>query len=204
MEQKLGVHRAHSTPSLALGTAAVTTLEMASVYADDRRGGVYSAADRDPAGRLPRQFRGRRLGPSAADGVIPDWSRHGGRACSRRTLLHGTGVGLHVTGTRRTQARRERPTTRRRPVLGYTPRLEAPTSGWATRGGEVPMTATCLGAAVSGPTLPATALADVNGGVSEKLARHSVPGDGRLRGSSRLGRALAYRIRRPVVVPIAS
>jgi penicillin-binding protein 1A len=156
MAQQLGVQtRLQPAPSLALGTGAVTPLDMASVYATLAAGGVYSqpVAIRMvafPAGKVDsswgRLYRRR---------VIPDWVAATVTHVLQANMLHGTGVGAHVPG--RFDAGKTGTTDNDADAwfCGYTPPLEA-TIWMGYPRAEIPML-DVHGAAVSGPTLPATA-----------------------------------------------
>jgi penicillin-binding protein 1A len=156
MAQKLGVRtRLQATPSLALGTSAVTPLDMASVYATLAAGGVYSR----PLAIRRVVFPGGRTDTSwdevQRDRVIPDWVAATVTRVLEENMLHGTGVGAHVAG--RVDAGKTGTTDDYADAwfCGYTPSLEATVWIGYPRG-EIPML-DVHGAAVSGPTLPATA-----------------------------------------------
>jgi penicillin-binding protein 1A len=157
MAEKLGVRtELQATPSLALGTGSVTPLDMASVYATLAAGGVYARplairkvvfpdGDRVDAtwgGPLPRR-------------VLPDWVAATVTRVLEENMLHGTGVGAHVPG--RVDAGKTGTTDDYADAwfCGYTPGLEATVWIGYPRA-ETPML-DVHGAAVSGPTLPATA-----------------------------------------------
>ncbi|HEX3455300.1 MAG TPA: penicillin-binding transpeptidase domain-containing protein, partial [Gaiellaceae bacterium] len=156
MAQKLGVKtQLQPTPSLALGTDAVTPLDMASVYATLAAGGVYSR---------PLSIRRVVLADGKTDGdwgrpqrtrVIPDWVAATVTRVLEENMLHGTGVGAHIAG--RVDAGKTGTTDDYADAwfCGYTPSLEA-TVWMGYPKGEIPML-DVRGAAVSGPTLPATA-----------------------------------------------
>jgi penicillin-binding protein 1A len=156
MAGKLGVQtRLQPTPSLALGTGAVTPLDMASVYATLAAGGVYSrplAIRRVvfPGGKTDTGW----AGPQRTR-VIPDWVAATVTRVLEENMLHGTGVGAHVPG--RIDAGKTGTTDDYADAwfCGYTPGLEATVWIGYPRG-EIPML-DVHGAAVSGPTLPATA-----------------------------------------------
>jgi penicillin-binding protein 1A len=143
------------TPSLALGTGAVTPLDMASVYATLAAGGVYSR----PLAIRKVVFPGGKLGTGwgelQQERVIPDWVAETVTHVLEENMLHGTGVGAHVPG--RVDAGKTGTTDDYADAwfCGYTPSLEA--TVWIGHPqAETPML-DVHGAAVSGPTLPATA-----------------------------------------------
>jgi len=156
MAQRLGVRaQLQSTPSLALGTDAVSPLDMASVYATLAAGGVYSrplairrvvfsggGADAD-WGQVQRQQ------------VVPDWVAATVTHVLEENMLHGTGIGAHVPG--RVDAGKTGTTDNDADAwfCGYAPSLEA-TVWIGYPQSEAPML-DVHGSAVSGPTLPATA-----------------------------------------------
>ncbi len=155
MAQALGVKTPlQPTPSLALGSEAVTPLDMATVYATLAAGGVraepfavrrvvFPDGKVDPGGR-PQLTR-----------VLPDWVAATVTRVLEQNMLHGTGVGAHVPG--RADAGKTGTTDNYADAwfCGYTPSLEA-TVWIGYPQGETPML-DVHGAAVSGPTLPATA-----------------------------------------------
>jgi penicillin-binding protein 1A len=154
MAQKLGVQtQLKSTPSLALGTGAVTPLDMASVYATLAAGGVYSrllAIRRVvfPDGKVDAGW-----GQVQRTRVIPDWVATTVTHVLEENMLHGTGVGAHVPG--RVDAGKTGTTDSYADAwfCGYSPSLEA-TVWIGYPQGEIPML-DVHGTAVSGPTLPA-------------------------------------------------
>jgi penicillin-binding protein 1A len=156
MAQKLGVRsELQPTPSLALGTGAVTPLDMASVYATLAAGGIYSRplAIRSvvfPEGKVDSGWdRPQR------ERVVPDWVAATVTRVLEQNMLHGTGVGAHLAG--RVDAGKTGTTENDADAwfCGYTPSLE--TTVWmGYPRAEIPML-DVHGAAVSGPTLPATA-----------------------------------------------
>jgi penicillin-binding protein 1A len=156
MAQKLGVQtQLRPTPSLALGTGAVTPLDMASAYATLAAGGVYS---RPLAIRRVRFSDGKLdsdWGQPQRERVLPDWVAATVTRVLEENMLHGTGVGAHVAG--RIDAGKTGTTDDYADAwfCGYTPSLEATVWIGYPRG-EIPML-DVHGAAVSGPTLPATA-----------------------------------------------
>ena len=156
MAKKLGVQtQLQQTPSLALGTGAVTPLDMASVYATLAAGGIYSR----PLAIRRVVFPGGKTDPgwgqSLQARVIPDWVAATVTHVLEENMLHGTGVGAHVPG--RVDAGKTGTTNDYADAwfCGYTPSLEA-TVWMGYPRSEIPML-DVHGAAVSGPTLPATA-----------------------------------------------
>jgi penicillin-binding protein 1A len=156
MAQKLGVQtRLQPAPALALGTAAVTPLDMASVYATLAAGGVYSR----PLAITRVAFPGGKVdsawGQPQRERVIPDWVAATVTRVLEENMLHGTGVGAHVPG--RADAGKTGTTDNYADAwfCGYTPALEATVWIGYPRA-ETPML-DVHGGAVSGPTLPATA-----------------------------------------------
>jgi penicillin-binding protein 1A len=154
--EKLGVRtRLQPTPALALGTGAVTPLDMASVYATLAAGGVYSrpfAIRRVvfPGGKVDAGW-----GRVQRDRALPDWVAATVTRVLEENMLHGTGVGAHVPG--RVDAGKTGTTDDYADawLCGYTPTLAAAVwMGYPQA--EIPML-DVHGAAVSGPTLPATA-----------------------------------------------
>ncbi|HET8751056.1 MAG TPA: transglycosylase domain-containing protein [Gaiellaceae bacterium] len=157
MAEKLGVRtQLEETPSLALGTGAVTPLDMASVYATLAAGGVYARplAIRSvvfPGGGKVDASWGR----VQRERVVPDWVAATVTHVLEENMLHGTGVGAHVPG--RIDAGKTGTTDDYADAwfCGYTPSLEGTVWIGYPRA-EIPML-DVHGAAVSGPTLPATA-----------------------------------------------
>jgi penicillin-binding protein 1A len=154
--QKLGVRtQLQPTPSLGLGTGAVTPLEMASVYATLAGGGVYSR----PIAIRHVDFPGGKVdtawGHSQRTRVVPDWVAATVTRVLGENMLHGTGIGAHVPG--RVDAGKTGTTDDYADAwfCGYSPSLEATVWIGYPRA-ETPML-DVHGAAVSGPTLPATA-----------------------------------------------
>src|SRR5207249_9948105 len=99
MAKRLGVRaQLQSTPSLALGTDAVSPLDMASVYATLAAGGVYSR----PLAIRRVVFSGGKAGGGWSQAqrtrVIPDWVAATVTRLLEENMLHGTGVGAHVPG----------------------------------------------------------------------------------------------------------
>ena len=156
MAQKLGVRtRLRPEPSLALGSEAVTPLDMASAYSTLAAGGVYAKplAIRKvvfPGGRIDADWGGVQR-----ERAVPDWVAATVTRVLEENMLHGTGVGAHLPG--RVDAGKTGTTDDYADawLSGYTPSLE--TTVWmGYPRGEVPML-DVHGIAVSGPTLPATA-----------------------------------------------
>jgi penicillin-binding protein 1A len=156
MAQQLGVQtRLQPTPSLALGTGAVTPLDMASVYATLAAGGVYAR----PLAIRHVDFPGGKVdtawGQLQRTRVVPDWVASTVTHVLEENMLHGTGVGAHVPG--RVDAGKTGTTDDYADAwfCGYTPSLVA-TVWFGYPRAETPML-DVHGVAVSGPTLPATA-----------------------------------------------
>ena len=156
MAQKLGVQtQLQPSPSLALGTGAVTPLDMASVYATLAAGGVYSKPLAITRVTFPDAKVDTQWGRPQRARVVPNWVAATVTRVLEENMLHGTGVGAHVpghidagkTGTTDDDADAW--------FCGYTPGLEATVWIGYPRA-EIPML-DVHGAAVSGPTLPATA-----------------------------------------------
>jgi penicillin-binding protein 1A len=156
MAQRLGVRtQLRPTASLALGSAAVTPLDMASVYATLAAGGIYSTplAVRKvvfPDGKVDDAW-----GRVERERVVPDWVAATVTRVLEENMLHGTGIGAHLAG--RVDAGKTGTTDSYADAwfCGYTPSLE--TTVWmGYPRGEIPML-DVHGTAVSGPTLPATA-----------------------------------------------
>jgi penicillin-binding protein 1A len=154
--QKLGVRTSlQATPSLALGTSAVTPLDMASVYATLAAGGMYSRPLAIRRVVFPGGKSDAAWGSPQRQRAIPDWVAATVTHVLEENMLHGTGVGAHVPG--RDDAGKTGTTDDYADAwfCGYTPGLEA-TVWIGYPQGEMPML-DVHGAAVSGPTLPATA-----------------------------------------------
>ena len=156
MAQRLGVRtQLRSTPSLALGTGAVTPLDMASVYATLAAGGVYAKPQAVrkvvfPGGKVDATWSGEQH-----QRVVPDWVAATVTRVLEENMLHGTGVGAQLAG--RVDAGKTGTTDDYADAwfCGLTPALS--TTVWmGYPRGEIPMLGV-HGAAVSGPTLPATA-----------------------------------------------
>jgi penicillin-binding protein 1A len=156
MAQKLGVRtELRPTPSLALGSAAVTPLDMASVYATLAAGGVYSKPLAIRKVVFPDSKVDAAWGAVHQKRVVPDWVAATVTRVLEENMLHGTGIGAHLAG--RVDAGKTGTTDSYADAwfCGYTPSLE--TTVWmGYPRGEIPML-DVHGAAVSGPTLPATA-----------------------------------------------
>jgi len=156
MAQELGVQtQLQPTPALALGTGAVTPLDMASVYATLAAAGVYSKPLAIRRVVFPGGKVGNGWGVTERTRVVPDWVAATVTRVLEENMLHGTGVGAHVPG--RVDAGKTGTTDDYADAwfCGYTPSLEATVWVGYPRG-EIPML-DVHGAAVSGPTLPATA-----------------------------------------------
>jgi penicillin-binding protein 1A len=156
MAQKLGVQaQLKPTPSLALGTGAVTPLDMASVYATLAAGGVYSR----PLAIRRVVFPDGKVDPGWGQvqrtRVVPDWVATTVTNVLEENMLDGTGVGAHVPG--RVDAGKTGTTDNYADAwfCGYSSSLEA-TVWMGYPHGEIPML-DVHGTAVSGPTLPAAA-----------------------------------------------
>jgi penicillin-binding protein 1A len=156
MAQNLGVRTGlRPTPSLALGSAAVTPLDMASVYATLAAGGVYSKPLAIRKVVFPDSRVDAAWGGVQRQRVVPDWVAATVTRVLEENMLHGTGIGAHLAG--RVDAGKTGTTDSYADAwfCGYTPSLE--TTVWmGYPRGEIPML-DVHGAAVSGPTLPATA-----------------------------------------------
>jgi penicillin-binding protein 1A len=156
MARKLGVQtKLQATPSLALGTGAVTPLDMASVYATLAARGVYSKPLAIRRVMFPGGKLGGGWGRSARTRVLPDWVAATVTRVLEENMLHGTGVGAHVPGLVAAGKTGTTDNFADAWFCGYTPSLEA-TVWMGYPRGEIPML-DVQGAAVSGPTLPATA-----------------------------------------------
>jgi penicillin-binding protein 1A len=156
MAQKLGVRsELQPTPSLALGTGAVTPLDMASVYATLAAGGIYSRPLAIRSVVFPEGNVDSGWDRPQRERVVPDWVAATVTRVLEQNMLHGTGVGAHLAG--RIDAGKTGTTENDADAwfCGYTPSLE--TTVWmGYPRAEIPML-DVHGAAVSGPTLPATA-----------------------------------------------
>ncbi|HEU5242775.1 MAG TPA: penicillin-binding transpeptidase domain-containing protein, partial [Gaiellaceae bacterium] len=154
--RKLGVLTPlRPTPALALGTGAVTPLDMASVYSTLAAGGVYSKPLAIRRVVFPGGKTGSGWGEPQRTRVVPDWVAATVTHVLEENMLHGTGIGAHVPG--RVDAGKTGTTDDYADAwfCGYTPSLEA-TVWIGYSKGEIPML-DVDGAAVSGPTLPAAA-----------------------------------------------
>ena len=155
MARKLGVRtQLEPRASLALGTGAVSPLDMASVYSTLAAGGVYAR----PLAVRKVFFSGGKIDDweqPQGQRVVPDWVAATVTRVLEENMLHGTGVGAHLPG--RADAGKTGTTDDYADAwfCGYTPSLEA-TVWIGYPQAEIPMLAVD-GAAVSGPTLPATA-----------------------------------------------
>jgi penicillin-binding protein 1A len=156
MAQKLGVQtKLQPAPSLALGTGVVTPLDMASVYATLAAGGVYSKPIAIRRVVFPGGKVGGGWGQPERTRVIPDWVAATVTHVLEENMLHGTGIGAHVPGGADAGKTGTTDDYADAWFCGYTPSLEA-TVWMGYPRGEIPML-DVHGAAVSGPTLPATA-----------------------------------------------
>jgi penicillin-binding protein 1A len=128
---------------------------MASVYATLAAGGVYSKPIAIRRVVFPGGKVGNGWGQPERTRVVPDWVAATVTHVLEENMLHGTGVGAHVPG--RVDAGKTGTTDDYADAwfCGYTPSLEA-TVWMGYPRGEFPML-DVHGAAVSGPTLPATA-----------------------------------------------
>jgi penicillin-binding protein 1A len=157
MARKLGIRtsKLEAVPSIALGSVAVTPLEMASAYATLAAGGVYSKPMAITKVVLPNGKADTSVGwgKPARERVIPDWVASTVTKVLEQNMLYGTGRGAHVWG--HSDAGKTGTTDNYADAWfsGYTPRLEA--SVWiGFPSGEIPMLSV-HGIAVSGPTFPA-------------------------------------------------
>ncbi|HJQ74036.1 MAG TPA: transglycosylase domain-containing protein [Gaiellaceae bacterium] len=156
MAQKLGVRTSlQATPALALGSSAVTPLDMASVYATLAAGGIYSRPVAIRKVAFPQGKVDTSWGQVQQQRVVPDWVAATVTHVLEEDMLHGTAVGAHDPG--RVDAGKTGTTDDYADAwfCGYTPSLEA-TVWIGYPQAEIPML-DVHGAAVSGPTLPATA-----------------------------------------------
>ena len=156
MARRLGVQtELQASPALALGTGAVTPLDMASVYATLAAGGVYSRPLAIRRVVFPGGKVGGGWGETQRTRVVPDWVAATVTRVLEENMLHGTGAGANVPG--RVAAGKTGTTDDYADAwfCGYTPSLEA-TVWMGYPRAEIPML-DVHGAAVSGPTLPATA-----------------------------------------------
>jgi penicillin-binding protein 1A len=143
-----------ASPSLALGAGAVTPLDMASVYATLAAGGVHAVPFAVRRVVFPDGKVDANWGQPQLTRVVPDWVAATVTHVLEENMLHGTAIGAHVAG--RIDAGKTGTTDNYADAwfCGYTPSLEATVWIGYPRG-EIPML-DVSGAAVSGPTLPAT------------------------------------------------
>jgi penicillin-binding protein 1A len=161
MAEKLGIRTPLDTngyvpPSIALGSVAVSPLDMASAYSTLAAGGIYSKpmaitkvvlasgkVDTDAGWGKPQRER-----------VIPDWVASTVTSVLEQNMLYGTGTGAHLSG--RTDAGKTGTTDKYADAwfCGYMPFLEA-TVWIGYPKGEIPML-NVHGIAVSGPSFPAS------------------------------------------------
>jgi penicillin-binding protein 1A len=157
MARKLGIRtsKLEAVPSIALGSVAVTPLEMASAYATLAAGGIYSKPMAITKVVLPngRADTSVGWGKPSRERVIPDWVASTVTKVLEQNMLYGTGRGAHVYG--KTDAGKTGTTDDYADAWfnGYTPRLQAVVWIGYPRG-EIPMLSV-HGIAVSGPTFPA-------------------------------------------------
>jgi penicillin-binding protein 1A len=161
MAEKLGVRtplqvNGYTPPSIALGSVAVTPLDMASAYATLAAGGVYSK----PMAITKVVLANGQVDTQAGWGkpqrtrVIPDWVASTVTKVLEENMISGTGTGAHVAG--HSDAGKTGTTDKYADAWfsGYTPFLEA-TVWIGYPKGEIPML-DVHGIAVSGPTFPAS------------------------------------------------
>jgi penicillin-binding protein 1A len=160
MARRLGVRSSiqlprDAVPSIALGTIAVTPLELASAYSTLAAGGVYSKPMAITKVVLPNGKVDTDAGWGAPqrERVIPDWVASTVTQVLEQNMLYGTGRGAHVYN--HTDAGKTGTTDNYADAWfsGYTPRLQA-TVWIGYQSGEIPML-NVHGIAVSGPTFPA-------------------------------------------------
>jgi penicillin-binding protein 1A len=157
MARKLGIRSTplDPVPSIALGSVAVTPMEMASAYATIAAGGVYSKPMAITKVVLPngKVDTDAGWGSPTRERVIPDWVASTVTQVLEQNMLYGTGRGAHVVN--HTDAGKTGTTDNYADAWfsGYTPRLMA-TVWIGYPQGEVPMLSV-HGIAVSGPTFPA-------------------------------------------------
>jgi len=157
MARRLGVRTPlEPEPSLALGSGAVTPLDMASVYATLAAGGVHAEPMAITRVVLPngKTDTDAGWGKPQRERVIPDWVASTVTRVLAENMLYGTGRGAHLPG--HTDAGKTGTTDEYADAwfCGYTPFLEA-TVWIGYPKGEIPML-NVHGIAVSGPTFPAT------------------------------------------------
>jgi penicillin-binding protein 1A len=128
---------------------------MASVYATLAASGVYSRPFAIQRVAFPGDKADDAWGQGQRERVIPDWVATTVTRVLEENMLHGTGVGAHLSG--RVDAGKTGTTDDFADAwfCGYTPSLEA-TVWIGYPQAERPML-DVHGATVSGPTLPATA-----------------------------------------------
>ena len=157
MAYRLGVRQSELpvVPSLGLGSAAVSPLEMASAYATLAAGGVYSHPMAIRKVVLPDGTTDTSAGwgKPVRERVTPDWVAYEVTRVLEQNMLSGTGTGAYFgriaagkTGTTDDHADGW--------FCGYTPRLAA--AVWiGYPGGEIPMNSV-HGVAIAGGNLPAS------------------------------------------------
>ena len=100
MARKLGIRTiaARPVPSIALGSLAVTPIEMASAYATLAAGGVYSKPMAITKVVLPngKVDTDAGWGKPQRERVIPDWVASTVTQVLEQNMLYGTGRGAHV------------------------------------------------------------------------------------------------------------
>ena len=161
MAQKLGVRSKLDTDgyvpaSIALGSVAVTPLDMASAYSTIAAGGIYSKPMAITKVVLPngKVDTDAGWGKPQRERVIPDWVAATVTKVLQQNMLYGTGVGAHVAG--HSDAGKTGTTDKYADAWfsGYTPFLEA--SVWiGYPKAEIPML-NVHGGIVSGPGFPAS------------------------------------------------
>ena len=157
MARKLGVRTSplDPVPSIALGSVAVTPIELASAYATLAAGGVYSKPMAITKVVLPngKTDTDAGWGSPQRERVIPDWVASTVTQVLEQNMLYGTGTGAHVYN--HTDAGKTGTTDQYADAWfsGYTPRLMA-TVWIGYPAGEIPML-NVHGIAVSGPSFPA-------------------------------------------------
>jgi penicillin-binding protein 1A len=157
MAYKLGVRDTHlcgECPSIALGSNAVSPLEMASVYATLAAGGMYSKplAIRKVVLPTGKEDRTAAWGRPQRERVVADWVAYETTKVLEQNMLYGTGRGAYFG---RTSAGKTGTTDNYADAWfsGYVPQLE--TTVWVGYPkAEIPMLSV-HGIAVSGPTFPA-------------------------------------------------
>jgi penicillin-binding protein 1A len=157
MAYKLGVRDTRlcgECPSIALGSNAVSPLEMASVYATLAAGGMYSKplAIRKVVLPTGKEDRSAAWGRPQRERVVADWVADETTKVLEQNMLYGTGRGAYFG---RTSAGKTGTTDNYADAWfsGYVPQLE--TTVWVGYPkAEIPMLSV-HGIAVSGPTFPA-------------------------------------------------